>query len=166
MWYTKDILIKGAWRTVFGISMGELVLIMVVALIVLGPKQLLETAKVAGKVYRELVKMAGEIRNSVDLDALTSDHEHHVPPSPPPPPPVKPSPANADEETMPPLGEKSGPDFYADLLESAREQVRETEAAAEDAKESGVSEANKPDVPETTEPKEKDHQPAEIAKTT
>ncbi len=72
--------------------MGELILIMVVALIVLGPKQLLETAKVAGKVYRELVKMAGEVRNSVDLDALTSDHGHHMPPSPPPPPPVRPEP--------------------------------------------------------------------------
>jgi Sec-independent protein translocase protein TatA len=132
--------------------MGELVLIMVVALIVLGPKQLVETAKVAGRVYRELVKMAGEIRNSVDLDALTSDRGPHMPPTPPRQQP-RPSPADTENVTMPPPGEKSGPDFYADLLESAREQVKEAEA--EKAKQ-----------PEKTETQEKDRQPAETAKTT
>ncbi len=55
---------------------------------------------------------------------------------------------------MPPLGEKSGPDFYADLLESAREQVRETDR---------TEKAKEPKLPET---KEKDPQPAETVKTT
>jgi Sec-independent protein translocase protein TatA len=134
--------------------MGELILIMVVALIVLGPKQLLETAKVAGKVYRELVKMAGEIRNSVDLDALTSNHGPHVPP--PPPAAARPSPPDTEKDLAPRPGEKSGPDFYADLLESAREQVRESEA----------EKAKQPETPGDVEHRAKEHGPEEKAKTT
>lgn len=134
--------------------MGEFILIMVVALIVLGPKQLLETAKVAGKVYRELVKMATDLRNSVDLDALTSDHTPHVPP----PPPAPPKASDTAEEAMPPAAEKSGPDFYADLLESAREEVRMSEAGHEPEK--AVA------GPEPREATEKTPQPSEHTKTT
>ena len=137
--------------------MGELVLIMVVALIVLGPKQLLETAKVGGKLYRELVRMAGDLRNSVDLDALTSDTKPHVPP----PPPVQPGADDPDKDLKPPAGEKSGPDFYADLLESAREEVREAEAKTEQAQE-----LDPPGTPEGPETKEDFPQPAENAKIT
>jgi Sec-independent protein translocase protein TatA len=138
--------------------MGEFVLIMMVALIVLGPKQLLETAKVAGKAYRELVKMAGDLRNSVDLDALTSDRKPHVPPPPPAPPPAQPAAADTSQDVTPPPLERSGPDFYADLLESAREEVRMAEA--------GPQPAPQPDVPETHETTEEPLQPTENTKIT
>lgn len=138
--------------------MGEFILIMVVALIVLGPKQLLETAKVAGKVYRELVKMATDLRNSVDLDALTADHKPHVPPPPPTPPAPRTDSSDAAGESMPPAAEKSGPDFYADLLENAREEIRAGEAQPQPDK--GA------EVPAGPEKGEQAVQPSENAKTT
>ena len=48
--------------------MWEIVLILAVALIMLGPKQLTETARVMGKLYREIQKMAFDVRNSIDFD--------------------------------------------------------------------------------------------------
>jgi len=97
--------------------MWEVVLILVVALIVLGPKQLTEVAKTLGKMYREIQKLATDVRNSVDLDALTSIDDRPEPPRPkyePPPPPK-------DTDLLPSAGERSGPDFYAELLESSKE---------------------------------------------
>jgi Sec-independent protein translocase protein TatA len=111
---------------VFGISMWEIVLILVVALIVLGPKQLVETARAAGKVYREILKMAGDIRGSIDLDSLSS-HEPRITPAYRPPTPPSPS----GQDTIPPAGAKSGPDFYADLLESSKEEPQEEKPEAE-----------------------------------
>jgi Sec-independent protein translocase protein TatA len=112
---------------VFGISMWEVVLILVVALIVLGPKQLTETARVLGRLYREVQKLASDVRNSVDLDSLTSTDQYPEPPAyqPEPPPPSK------EVEGVPPgSGEKSGPDFYADLLESSKEEEQKEESAS------------------------------------
>jgi len=111
---------------VFGISMWEVVAILVVALIFLGPRQLAETARVAGKMYRELQKMMWDIRSSVDLDSLTSTDSHHY------------EPPNKNHETaqrmvsqgdlVPPAGEKTGPDFYAELLEKASEEEKKAES--------------------------------------
>ncbi|MBI4962864.1 MAG: twin-arginine translocase TatA/TatE family subunit [Desulfomonile tiedjei] len=116
----------------FGISMWEVVLILVVALIVLGPKQLTETARVLGKLYREIQKMASDVRNSVDLDALTSTNHYPEPPTHKPEP--TPSPPK-DQGLIPSPGEKSGPDFYADLLESSKEEEKPDEASAANAEE-------------------------------
>ncbi len=111
--------------------MWEVVLILVVALIFLGPRQLAETAKVAGKLYRDLQKMMWDIRNSVDLDALTSMDTHHYEP-----------PRKNDEaarqivdqgDLVPPAEEKTGPDFYAELIEKAAQE--EEKAAPEDSAE-------------------------------
>lgn len=97
--------------------MWEVVLILVVALIVLGPRQLTEVARTLGKMYREVQKLAADVRNTVDLDALTRPDDHPEPSrqnyEPPPPP--------KSQDLIPPPGERSGPDFYADLLESSKE---------------------------------------------
>ena len=98
--------------------MWEIVLILVVALILLGPKQLTETARVLGKVYREIQKMAFDVRNSIDFDL-----------EPPPPSDSKPEKetdhkAVDDKALLPPPGEKTGPDFYAELLESSKEEEK------------------------------------------
>jgi len=117
--------------------MWEVVLILVVALIVLGPRQLTEVARALGKMYREVQKLASDVRSSVDLDALTRPDEQPdaARRNYEPPPPVK------DLDLTPPPGEKSGPDFYADLLESSKEdedkpaeQAGEQGPAHEDAK--------------------------------
>jgi Sec-independent protein translocase protein TatA len=101
--------------------MWEVVLILVVALIVLGPKQLTETARVLGKLYREIQKMASDVRNSVDLNALTSTDHYPEPSSGKPEPTASPK---TDQTILTPPGEKSGPDFYADLLESSKEEEK------------------------------------------
>jgi Sec-independent protein translocase protein TatA len=112
---------------VFGISMWEVVLILVIALIFLGPQQLAETARVAGKMYRELQKMMWDIRNSVDLDSLTSMDSHHNEP------PLKnheTAQRIADHgDLVPPPEEKTGPDFYAELMEKAAEEEKKAESS-------------------------------------
>jgi len=54
------------------LSMGKVLLILVVALIVFGPKQVAETARVLGRLYRDLQKMVQEARQSIDLETLGS----------------------------------------------------------------------------------------------
>jgi sec-independent protein translocase protein TatB len=105
---------------VFGISMWEIVLILVVALIFLGPRQLTETARVLGKVYREIQKMAFDVRNSIDFDL-----EAPLPPSDTHKSEKEPDHKVTEDKTLlPQPGEKTGPDFYAELLESSKEEEK------------------------------------------
>jgi len=107
--------------------MWEVVLILVVALIFLGPSQLAETARVVGKMYRELQKMMWDIRNSVDLDSLTSSNSHQY--DPPRKSPEAAQRMVGQGDLVPPPGEKTGPDFYAELLEKATEEDKKAESA-------------------------------------
>lgn len=52
----------------FGIGLPELIVIMVVALIVLGPKKLPDIAKALGKGMAEFKKATQEVKESLDLD--------------------------------------------------------------------------------------------------
>lgn len=52
----------------FGIGFQELLLIMVVALIVLGPQRLPEVARALGKFYREIKSSVDEVKSSVVND--------------------------------------------------------------------------------------------------
>lgn len=52
----------------FGIGLQELILIMVVALIVLGPHRLPEVAKSLGKFYREVKGSLDEVKSSITQD--------------------------------------------------------------------------------------------------
>lgn len=105
----------------FGISMWEMALIILVGLIFLGPRQLTETARAVGRLFREVQRMAADVKDSIDLDA---------PPPPkrtPAPPPAIPSetlppPKNMDMDALKLVGDKSGPDFYAELLENSVEE--------------------------------------------
>ncbi|MGC8658181.1 MAG: Sec-independent protein translocase subunit TatA/TatB [Desulfomonilaceae bacterium] len=121
----------------FGISMYELGLIALIGLIFLGPRQLAETAKVAGKIIRELQKMASDVQSSINLDLDPT-------PKPPPYSPYNydsattglssptPSNQNLDNTLKASDGEKIGPDFYAELLASSAEP--ELDPATEPAK--------------------------------
>jgi len=130
--------------------MWEVILILVVALIFLGPRQLAETAQVLGKMYRELQKMMWDIRNSVDLDSLTSTETHHNDP-----------PRQNHEDArqvvpkgdlVPPPGEKTGPDFYAELIEKAAEDEKK-----ENALDSGEpQEKEQEKIDDKMEPKQRD----------
>jgi len=57
----------------FGIGMQEMLLILAVALIVVGPKRLPEIAKVLGKAMGEFRKATTELKQSIDPDHSLGD---------------------------------------------------------------------------------------------
>ncbi len=99
--------------------MWEMGLIILVGLIFLGPRQLTETARVVGKLFREIQRMAVDVKDSIDLDAPPSRSRNYEPARPTQDPATAPT---IDRESLKLTGEKSGPDFYAELLENSVEE--------------------------------------------
>ena len=52
----------------FGIGMPEMILIMAIALIVIGPKKLPDLAKSLGRAFGEFRKATSELKDSFDVD--------------------------------------------------------------------------------------------------
>ena len=52
----------------FGIGMPEMILILAVALIVIGPKKLPDLAKSLGRALGEFKKATSELKDSIDID--------------------------------------------------------------------------------------------------
>lgn len=57
----------------FGIGMPEMILILAVALIVIGPKKLPDLAKSLGKAMREFKNATAEIKDSLNVDDDLND---------------------------------------------------------------------------------------------
>jgi len=75
---------KILWRNnMFGLGMSEIILILAVALIVIGPKKLPEVAKGLGKGYAEFKKYMNDFKDAVNVDVE--------------PEPKKPAPTKAKE---------------------------------------------------------------------
>lgn len=131
----------------FGISMWEMGLIILVGLIFLGPRQLTETARAVGKLFREIQRMAVDVKDSIDLDAPPRKPPTYDPTHTPLP---KPAAQSNDREPLGMPGEKSGPDFYAELLENSVEDepkdeknVVKTDPVAEFKTAGAISETDK-----------------------
>jgi TatA/E family protein of Tat protein translocase len=57
----------------FGIGMPELIVILVVALIVFGPKQLPDLAKTMGQAMREFKKATSDFRRTIEVESDMGD---------------------------------------------------------------------------------------------
>lgn len=57
----------------FGIGMPEMIVILAVALIVLGPKKLPEIARSLGKAMREFKKATNDLKSAINLDTDLKD---------------------------------------------------------------------------------------------
>jgi sec-independent protein translocase protein TatB len=70
----------------FNIGAGEMVLILIAALLVLGPQRLPELARGIGKFLREFRRQTDEVRGVVVREFYAMDQEVQREPSPPPAP--------------------------------------------------------------------------------
>lgn len=60
----------------FGIGTTEILLILVVALLVIGPTKLPEVARALGKGMAEFRKMSSDVKRTIDLEGQLSDMEN------------------------------------------------------------------------------------------
>jgi len=79
----------------FGIGMPELIVILVVALVVLGPQKLPELARTLGKAMAELRRQTNDVMEEFQLQAMLDDDQPRRP-AKPTPPPVPPTPAKPE----------------------------------------------------------------------
>lgn len=84
----------------FGLGFGEILIVLVLALVLLGPERLPDAAKQLGKGLREFKKATSEIKQQVEKE-LYSDEKHlparASPMRPPTPPPTAP-PSSAEPD--------------------------------------------------------------------
>jgi sec-independent protein translocase protein TatB len=80
---------------VFNIGSGELILIAVAALLILGPKRLPELARGIGKFMREFRRQTDEVRNVVEREFYRMDENEKAPPK------VLPAPMTHAAQTSP-----------------------------------------------------------------
>ncbi len=64
----------------FGIGMPEMMVILVIALIVIGPKNLPEIAKTLGKGYLQFQRAFKEVKGTIDEEVDEIKKEAEVPP--------------------------------------------------------------------------------------
>lgn len=114
--------------------MWEMALIILVGLIFLGPRQLTETARAVGRLFREIQRMAADVKDSIDLDAPPSPPKRTTPPQRAMPTETLPDPATLNKDSQILADGKSGPDFYAELLENSSKDDSKQSGAPADSK--------------------------------
>jgi sec-independent protein translocase protein TatB len=86
----------------FGIGMPELCVILVVALVVLGPKRLPEVARSLGKIVSEFRRQSSEIMDEFQVQMMQDEDRARRSPARPAPRPPAPSAAPAADSAPPP----------------------------------------------------------------
>jgi len=73
----------------FGLGMQELIIILVVALIVIGPKKMPDLARGLGRAIREFRRATDDIKQNFDVDVGDLDPRSVIKSANAPPPPPK-----------------------------------------------------------------------------
>ncbi|WP_426754374.1 twin-arginine translocase TatA/TatE family subunit [Myxococcus sp. Y35] len=118
----------------FNIGAGEMVFILVAALLILGPQRLPELARGIGKFVREFRRQTDEVRNVVEREFYAMDQDIAEPPAAPVRPgtrlPVQPPASIAGPETpVPPAAEGAAPQGDAASAPQPSTQVLEMDAS-------------------------------------
>jgi len=62
----------------FGVGMQEIIVILVVALIVIGPKKLPDLARALGRAIGEFKRAADDLKEDLDIDGLRDERDRVV----------------------------------------------------------------------------------------
>jgi len=116
----------------FDIGPGELVLVAIIGLLVLGPQRLPKVAAEIGKWVGRARRTATQLRRQLEREIELTELEKPIAPPPPPPAPSPPHAAATTGEVPP------GPGTHADQPEVA-ESVPEASAAPEEPKQAPPS---------------------------
>lgn len=73
----------------FGLGFQEILVILAIALLVIGPRKLPDLAKTLGKAFREFKHATDDLKQNFDLDSLTRDEPKPVAKKPSPDDAVK-----------------------------------------------------------------------------
>lgn len=90
----------------FGLGFTEIIALLVLALLVIGPKQLPELARNLGRFFNELKRTTNMFKD--EFKSSMQDQIRPPPYQPPPPPPVSVS----EDESIQSQPHEPGPDFY------------------------------------------------------
>ena len=64
----------------FGIGTSEILIILLIALIVLGPKEIPKVARTLGRAMREFQRITDELRHSIDMEIENDEEAKAKPP--------------------------------------------------------------------------------------
>jgi len=111
----------------FGIGMPELIIILVIALIVIGPKKLPDLAKALGKGMAEFKKATQEIKDSLDVEEDLNEIKDDLVDSI--------SGLDIPEEPEPPKSTEAEEPTYSDMDEVPEDREKVENEIREDKKE-------------------------------
>ena len=131
----------------FGIGLPELVIILVIALIVFGPRKLPDLAKSLGKGLAEFKKASDELKSSIETD-LKVDLNEEVYQSEVPPQAEPPASPPAEPET-PPADPLPTPESFLEDVERGKQEVLQ---AQENSQPAEASAQNTPPQKEENQP--------------